>query len=146
PFGITALRIPGSYKGDMLEALKLWRKADADHTLTVRYTVYMPGFAFRSAEQVDKEIVRWGVKQDEGDDFVRIGGIKLAVDGGFEGGHLSKPYLEPYGKGGTYSGLTTSPPDAYDSVVAEINRQGWRPTTHAVGDAAIDQVLTAYEK
>ena len=72
PYGITALRIPGSYKGDMLEALKLWRQADANHTLTVRYTVYMPGFAFRSAEQVDKEIARWGVKQDEGDDFVRI--------------------------------------------------------------------------
>lgn len=145
-YGMTAVRIPGSYKGDMLDALRLWRQAAADHALTLRYTVYMPGFGFRTAQQVDDAIAKWGVKQDEGDDFVRIGGIKLIVDGGFEGGHLSRPYQEPYGKGGTYSGLTVSPPSAYEAVVREINRQGWRPTTHAVGDAAVDQVLTAYEK
>lgn len=145
-YGITAVRIPGSYKGDMLDALRLWRQAAADQTLTLRYTVYMPGFSFRTAQQVDDAIAKWGVKQDEGDDFVRIGGIKLIVDGGFEGGHLSRPYQEPYGQGGTYAGLTLSPPAAYEAVVREINRQGWRPTTHAVGDAAVDQVLTAYEK
>jgi predicted amidohydrolase YtcJ len=145
PYGMTAVRIAGSYKGDMMQALRLWKQADAIHTLNLRYTVYMPGFEFRTPQQVDQAIAKWGVKQDEGDDFVRIAGIKLIVDGGFEGGHLSRPYLEPYGKGGTYTGLTVSPPAAYNSVVQEINRQGWRATTHAVGDAAVDQVLTAYE-
>ena len=146
PYGMTAVRIAGSYKGDMMQALSLWKAADANHTLSLRYTVYMPGFEFRTPQQVDRAIAGWGVKQDEGDDFVRIGGIKLIVDGGFEGGHLSRPYLEPYGKGGTYTGLTVSPPAAYNSVVLEINRQGWRVATHAVGDAAVDQVLTAYEQ
>jgi predicted amidohydrolase YtcJ len=145
PYGMTAVRIAGSYKGDMMQALSLWKQAAANRTLRLRYTVYMPGFEFRTPQQVDQAIAKWGVKQDEGDDFVRIGGIKLIVDGGFEGGHLSRPYLEPYGKGGTYSGLTVSPPAAYNSVVLEINRQGWRVATHAVGDAAVDQVLTAYE-
>jgi hypothetical protein len=129
----------------MLRALQLWKAAAAANALSLRYTVYMPGFEFRSPEQVDQAIARWGVKQDEGDDFVRIGGIKLIVDGGFEGGHISRPYQEPYGRGGSYSGLTVSPPDAYNSVVREINRKGWRAATHAVGDAAVAQVLTAYE-
>lgn len=146
PYGMTAVRIAGSYKGDMMQALSLWKAADANHSLSLRYTVYMPGFEFRTPQQVDQAIAGWGVRQDEGDDYVRIGGIKLIVDGGFEGGHLSKPYLEPYGKGGTYSGLTVSPPAAYNAVVLEINRQGWRVATHAVGDAAVDQVLTAYEQ
>lgn len=145
PYGITAVRIAGSYKGDMLRALQLWKDAAGANALSLRYTVYMPGFEFRTPAQVDEAIARWGVKQDEGDDFVRIGGIKLIVDGGFEGGHISRPYQEPYGRGGTYSGLTVSPPDAYNSVVREINRKGWRAATHAVGDAAVDQVLTAYE-
>jgi predicted amidohydrolase YtcJ len=145
PYGITAVRIAGSYKGDMLRALQLWKDAAAANALTLRYTVYMPGFEFRNPQQVDQAVARWGVKQDEGDDFVRIGGIKLIVDGGFEGGHISRPYQEPYGRGGTYAGLTVSPPDAYNSVVREINRLGWRAATHAVGDAAVDQVLTAYE-
>jgi len=145
PYGITAVRIAGSYKGDMLHALQLWKEAAARNALTLRYTVYMPGFEFRTPGQVDQAVARWGVRQDEGDDFVRIGGIKLIVDGGFEGGHISRPYQEPYGRGGTYAGLTVSPPDAYNSVVREINRLGWRAATHAVGDAAVDQVLTAYE-
>ncbi len=145
PYGITAVRIPGAYKGDMLQAIRLWKEADATRTLTLRYSVYMPGFAFRTPEQVDKAVASWGVKQGEGDDFLRIEGIKLIVDGGFEGGHISRPYQEPYGKGGTYSGLTVVSPDAYNAVVREISRLGWRPTTHAVGDAAIDEVLTAYE-
>jgi predicted amidohydrolase YtcJ len=37
------------------------------------------------------------------------------------------------------------PPGPYTEVVKELNRLGWRPTTHAVGDAGIDQVLAAYE-
>ena len=145
PYGITAVRIAGSYKGDMLRALQLWKEAAAANALSLRYTVYMPGFEFRTPQQVDQAIARWDVNQDEGDDFVRIGGIKLIVDGGFEGGHISRPYQEPYGRSGTYSGLTVSPPDAYNAVVREINRKGWRAATHAVGDAAVDQVLTAYE-
>jgi predicted amidohydrolase YtcJ len=145
PYGLTAVRIPGFYRGDMLQALKMMRQADDEHMLTLRYTVYMPGFTLRTPQQVDDAIAKWGVKQDEGNDFVRVGGIKLAVDGGFEGGHLSRSYQEPYGKGGTYSGLTVSPPDAFNSVVLEINRLAWRATTHAVGDAAVDQVLAAYE-
>jgi hypothetical protein len=146
PYGLTSLRIPGFYKGDMLEAVKLWKQADAEHKLSVRYTVYLPGFGFRTAEDVDRGIAAWGLRQDEGDDWVRIGGIKLGVDGGFEGGHLSRPYQEPYGKRGSYSGLTTTPPDVYNAVVKEINRRGWRATTHAVGDAAVEQVLSGYEQ
>ncbi len=33
----------------------------------------------------------------------------------------------------------------YTEVVTELNRLGWRVATHAVGDAAIDEVLAAYE-
>jgi predicted amidohydrolase YtcJ len=144
-YGITSVRIPGAYKGDLVEAYVLMKKAAASGSLSLRYTVYIPGFTLRSAGQVDELIKKWGVRLDEGDEWVRIGGIKLGVDGGFEGGHLSRPYLEPYGKGGTYSGVTTSPPEAYNEVVAQINRLGWRATTHVVGDAGLDQVLAAYE-
>jgi predicted amidohydrolase YtcJ len=57
----------------------------------------------------------------------------------------SRAAIRSHGKGGTYSGLTVSPPADYNSVVLEINRLGWRAATHAVGDAAVDEVLTGYE-
>jgi predicted amidohydrolase YtcJ len=37
------------------------------------------------------------------------------------------------------------PPKDYTAVVKTINDLGWRVATHAVGDAAIDEVLDAYE-
>jgi predicted amidohydrolase YtcJ len=144
PYGITAVRIPGAYKGDLVEAYHLMKQVEAEGKLTLRWTVYMPGFGLRSAEAARKAIESWGVGQGEGDDWVKIDGVKLIVDGGFEGGHLSKPYLEPYGQGGKFSGVTVSPPDAYTEVVRELNHRGWHVITHAVGDAGLDQVLDAY--
>jgi len=144
PYGMTALRIPGAYKGDMVQAYHLMKQAEAEGKLTLRWTVYMPGFSLRSAEAARKAIESWGTHQGEGDDWVKVDGVKLLVDGGFEGGHLSKPYLEPYGKGGTFTGLTVSPPSAYTEVVRELNSRGWHVITHAVGDAALDEVLDAY--
>jgi predicted amidohydrolase YtcJ len=145
PYGMTAVRIPGAYKGDMIAAYRLMKQAEAERKLTLRWTVYMPGFSLRSAEAARKAMESWGTHQGEGDDWVKVDGVKLIVDGGFEGGHLSKPYLEPYGKAGTFTGLTVSPPAAYTEVVRELNSKGWHVITHAVGDAALDQVLDAYE-
>ena len=34
---------------------------------------------------------------------------------------------------------------AFTDVVKELNREGWRVATHAVGDAAIDEVIAGYE-
>lgn len=144
PYGMTALRIPGAYKGDMIEAYRLMKQAEAEGKLTLRWTVYMPGFSLRSTEAARKAIEAWGTHQGEGDDWLKVDGVKLLVDGGFEGGHLSKPYLEPYGQGGKFFGLTVSPSNAYTEVVRELNSKGWHVITHAVGDAALDEVLDAY--
>jgi predicted amidohydrolase YtcJ len=144
PYGMTAIRIPGSYKGDMIAAYHLMKQAEAEGKLTLRWTVYMPGFSLRSAEAARKAIEAWGTHQGEGDDWLKVDGVKLMVDGGFEGGHLSKPYLEPYGQGGKFTGLVVSPPNAYTEVVRELNSRGWHVITHAVGDAALDEVLDAY--
>ena len=85
------------------------------------------------------------IKPDEGDEWVRVGGMKLGVDGGFEGGWMRQPYAEPWGEGGTFFGVNTMKQAPYTDVVKELNRLGWRVATHAVGDAAIDEVLAAYE-
>ena len=58
---------------------------------------------------------------------------------------MREPYAEPYGRGGTFHGLQTLPAERFTMAVSELNRRGWRVATHAVGDAAIDQVLAGYE-
>ncbi len=144
-FGITSVRIPGSYKGEFFQSLDAILAARRNGELTLRYTIYLPGFGERDPARIRDMIAKSPLKQDEGDEWVRMGGVKLLVDGGFEGGHMSQPFAEPYGKGGTFYGLTVVPPQNFNAVIKTINDLGWRATTHAVGDAAIDEVLDAYE-
>jgi predicted amidohydrolase YtcJ len=58
---------------------------------------------------------------------------------------MREPYEEPWGKKGTFRGLQLLPTESYTRVVRTLNSRGWRVATHAVGDAAIDLVLDAYE-
>jgi hypothetical protein len=58
---------------------------------------------------------------------------------------MREPYEEPWGQGKEFRGLQTVPTEEYKTVVRAVNRKGWRVATHAVGDAAIDLVLEAYE-
>src|SRR5262245_47199219 len=71
--------------------------------------------------------------------------MKLVDDGGFEGGFMREPYEEPYGEGGTYRGLQIMRAARVNETVRLYNRLGWRVFTHAVGDAAIAEVLAGYE-
>ena len=87
-----------------------------------------------------------GIKPTDGDDWVRVWGAKISVHGDFEGGFMTKPYAELYGMQGTFFGLQTLPQTAYNDYVVGLNRLGWRVATHAVGDAAVDQVLQGHEK
>jgi len=96
--------------------------------------------------QNEAEIENLGIAPDAGDEWVRVAGIKLGVDGGFEGGLMREPYREPWGQNGTFYGLLTMATEPYVALVRALNEKGWRVATHAVGDAAIDLVLNAYEK
>jgi predicted amidohydrolase YtcJ len=102
-------------------------------------------FGADSAQAMRAAIAASKVTPDEGDEWVRVGGMKLGVDGGFEGGWMREPYAGPWGEGGTFFGVNTMKQAPYTDVVKELNRLGWRVATHAVGDAAIDEVLSAYE-
>ena len=87
-----------------------------------------------------------GLHDGDGDAWLRVGGVKLAVDGGFEGGLMREAYSEPWAEGGSFKGLQIVTRPAFEQVVSGLNDRGWRVATHAVGDAAIDLVLDTYEQ
>ena len=139
--GVTALRIPG---GSPEQFTMLRRLADEDRlTLRVEFLFRVRGMP---PEEVAGVVESWGVGPDFRSGFLSVGGVKLGVDGGFEGGWMREPYEEPWGRDGTFFGLQTTPTDVFHGVVHELNALGWRVATHAVGDAAIDLVLDAYEE
>lgn len=142
--GLTSIRIPGNPNSGAEWAL--WKELKDRGELEMRVNFLFRIYDFSDPAKVRALVEGWKVNPDEGDEWLRVGGIKTLVDGGFEGGWMRDPYLEPYGRGGTYRGINVVPQRFYLPVIGELNRMGWRVTTHVVGDAAIDMVLDSYEK
>jgi predicted amidohydrolase YtcJ len=138
--GLTSIRYPGA----SIEQYRLLEEMKRRGRLTIRVNQLMRVPA-DSAEKMRAAVAALGVRPDAGDEWLRVGGMKLGVDGGFEGGWMREPYDEPWGEGGTFRGVNTMTQTPYTDVVKELNRLGWRVATHAVGDAAIDEVIAAYE-
>ena len=138
--GLTSIRYPGA----SVEQYRLLQDMERRGLLTIRVSQLLRFNSADSAESMRGAIAAAHVAPAEGDEWVRIGGMKLAVDGGFEGGWMREPYAEPWGEHGAFRGVNTMKQQAYTAVVKELNREGWRVATHAVGDAAIDEVIAAY--
>jgi predicted amidohydrolase YtcJ len=137
--GLTAVRHPG----DSIDNYRMRKEMERRGLLTMRVTQLLRlGGAPAAIEQTLKSS---GLSPTDGDALLRLGGMKMGVDGGFEGGFMRDPYEEPYGEGGTFRGLQTTPQRQFNETVRLYNRLGWRVFTHAVGDAAIDEVLAGYE-
>jgi len=138
--GLTSIRYPGA----SIEQYRLLQEMARRNLLTIRVSQLMRVGA-DTGDTMRAAVAALNVRPDEGDEWVRVGGMKLGVDGGFEGGWMREPYAEPWGELGTFTGVNTMKQPAYTDVVRTLNRLGWRVATHAVGDAAIDEVLAAYE-
>lgn len=136
--GIGAVRDPGVYRDDMLVYQALHERGG----LSVRSNVMIRLDADWSTDDKITEIERWGVRTGFGDDLLRLGGLKIFLDGGVEGGALS----EPYANDPDYRGHLFIDVDELERVVATAVRRGWRVGCHAVGDVAVRTVLDAYER
>ena len=136
--GLTSIRYPGSspFQYSALQQLKETERLN----VRVEFLLRAP----RSPQSLAQIMNEWPAP-GAGDAWLKIGGVKLGVDGGFEGGLMREPYEEPWGEGGAFSGLQTVPREPFVETVRALHASGWRVATHAVGDAAIDLVLDAYE-
>lgn len=143
--GLTSVRHPGGSPEQLarIEAL------EAEGRLAMRVDFLLRAPRSGSPEALRDAMATWPSPPDwaavPAERRVRLGGVKLGVDGGFEGGLMRELYEEPWDEEGTYFGLQTVPREPFVASVRALNDAGWRVATHAVGDAAIDLVLDAYE-
>jgi predicted amidohydrolase YtcJ len=86
---------------------------------------------------------RIGAASDFGDDWLSYSGVKLQIDGGMT--LRTAAMRDGYPDDREYKGTIVIEPSRFNALVATANRYGWRVGVHAVGDAAIDRVLDAYE-
>lgn len=87
---------------------------------------------------------RAGLLSGAGDDMLRVGGVKVFLDGSAGGrtAWMTKPYEgEP-----DNIGVQMLPDETVKAVVRDCHDRGYQMVCHAIGDGAIEQLITAYEK
>ena len=139
--GLTTIR----YGGSSVEHYRLLEEMKRRGVLTMRVVFLFRPDRDAPASAIPGIVKSWNVAPDGGDEWLRVGGVKMMIDGGFEGGLFRDPYLAPFDEGGTFRGIQVMPTALYTDTVKALNRLGWRVFTHTVGDAAMDIVLAAYE-
>jgi len=94
----------------------------------------------RTAMQVfwiDPEtMAAFGKKTGDGDEHLRVGPIKIFVDGGFTG--PAAYTKEPYKGESEYRGTLSIEPNELTRIIRELNAADWQTGIHAIGDAAIE--------
>lgn len=103
------------------------------------YATY-PGQLPRVAVQVSWEgpekMSAFGRRTGDGDEYLRVGPIKIFVDGGFTG---PAAYTKaPYKGEEEYRGMLDLTVEELRTIVREANSAGWQLGIHAIGDAAIE--------
>ena len=146
--GLTTVRHPGISLDEYRQLQEMQRRG----LLTMRLRVLLRPFDLSGGASAEADVAKTlaaldasGIRMNDGDEWLRVVGIKLAIDGGFEGGWMRDLYQKPFDEDGTYRGLPTADREVFNRLVKSLNQRGWQVSTHAVGDAAIDMVLDAYD-
>ena len=131
--GITSVHDTGGTPDD----LRAYQDAREAGDLKVRV------YCFIGNAGIGKMIAA-GVRTGLGDEWVRVGAMKLVCDGSISErtARLSQPYI---GRPNDYGILVMDEPELY-RWARQAHEAGWQIGTHANGDVAIDQTMRVYER
>ncbi|HEX9464325.1 MAG TPA: amidohydrolase [Alphaproteobacteria bacterium] len=96
------------------------------------------------AKIVPESLLNLGLKTGFGSDWLKIGGVKMSIDGGITGRVAA--FTEPYADDPCRCGLIRIPSEELDGTVDAYHKAGHRVCIHAIGDKAMDMALDAIEK
>jgi predicted amidohydrolase YtcJ len=150
--GLTSIADRNAGRGDLDLYLDLKKRGE----LTVRINVARSFNPYGTRDEVVRRLEELPGKDNlggptgAGDDMVRIGPIKLFLDGGMLNGTA---YMrQPWPRGETYQitetdyrGLLFIKPDQLKMVIGEGAKRKWQMTAHTAGEGAMDVLLDAYE-
>lgn len=143
--GITSAAEPGvsatGMSSNSVADIGQFRRAADSGALQVRMTLMPEIDALHDVGAVGRESpwfgVDLGITTGFGDDRVRLGAVKVFLDGSLIG--RTAAMTVPYDNGDC--GLFQGDPDEILSRCLAAHRDGWQLAVHAIGDAAIDRLL-----
>jgi predicted amidohydrolase YtcJ len=105
--------------------------------LGLRFVWYLP------REALD-EAVGLGLRSGLGDAWLRVGGLKLFLDGTL--GSQTADLIEPYEGGPGRYGMATLDPGEYVELVERASHAGLATAVHAIGDGAVRTALDGFAR
>ncbi|HEV2106927.1 MAG TPA: amidohydrolase [Thermomicrobiales bacterium] len=132
--GVTSTVEAGISNADQFQAYQQLRASDE---LPVRTYLMM------MLDETMDALTSLGITTGFGDDWLRIGPVKLFSDGSI-GGRTARMH-QPFTGETDNVGLWMMDPDVLKEKVRRAHAAGFQVGIHAIGDAAIDLVLDAYE-
>lgn len=84
---------------------------------------------------------------DYNSDKLVMAAVKLVADGSIQGytGYLSEPYYTPFNGDAAYRGYPAIPREKLFAEVEALHKAGYQLAIHGNGDAAIEDILDAFE-
>jgi len=85
-----------------------------------------------------------GIGTGFGDDWLRLGAVKIFADGSLVG--RTAAMHDPFAGNGDNRGYLQADADELRAAIIAAHRSGWQVATHAIGDRAVDLALDAYDE
>ncbi len=148
--GVTSVcdaGVAGGWIGQSPAELGAYQEARDRGLLAVRTTVMVAADVLGPMDRHEDDLatsgVDAGIRSGLGDEWLRIGALKVFSDGSLIG--RTCWLTHPFDDDPTNVGYPQQDPDELRRVIVEAHLAGWQVATHAIGDAAISFVLDAYE-
>jgi predicted amidohydrolase YtcJ len=132
-FGVTSIQ-----DNSAIDALPTYQDLRARGELTARFSVWR--YAFSTFVPLKQAGVRTGL----GDDWIRLGALKILSDGSLGAGTAA--FFEPFTDDPTTRGLLLHPVLDLEKTILEADAAGYQLAVHAIGDRANALVLDAFAK
>jgi predicted amidohydrolase YtcJ len=139
-------------RGATLDGYKSYEELRRADRLRVRATVTIRIPRADDAAEVERFIRGLAFRPNSGDDWLKVGPLKIVADGGILIG--TSFMRQPYGLSARqlyavddprYRGFLSLTPQQIASAIAIGHRLGWQMVVHVTGDAGVDVVLDAIE-
>lgn len=134
--GITSSQDAGSSTADQVRAYQL---ASERGILKLRTSMMI-------REALLPHVVGLGVSQGLGNNRLRVGPIKMFIDGSLIGRTAAVTQPFETSENPDDLGLTMMSQEALDDYVMQAHGAGYQIAIHAIGDRGIDMVLDSYER
>ncbi len=120
-----------------LDSFQAFQELAREGRLSVRVTFYLP---LDSME----DLIKLQLQSGFGDEWLRIGGIKLFADGSLGG--RTAFMLEPFEHESLNSGMCVMTEKELEEAVRRANSHRLSVAVHAIGDRAVRETLRAFRK